>query len=81
MWCSGIPHIYDQLEQGSLSDGYRSFEHARMSRQPYVALLLATRCLYVKLMQHSGIPEIYCQIGGTFPWVDVHSAMCETYVV
>ena len=47
------------------SDGYRSLEkNVRMSRWPYVVLLLATRCLYVKLMQCSGIPEIYGDIGG-----------------
>ena len=33
IWCSGIPHIYDQLEEGaSLPDGYRSSENVRMSR-------------------------------------------------
>ena len=67
--------------RGSSSDEYRSCEYVRMSRQPYVVLLLATRCLNVKHMQCSGILEIYCQMGGHLPWVDVHSAMCETDVV
>ena len=32
IWCSGIPHIYDHLEEGvSSSDGYRSSENVRMS--------------------------------------------------
>ena len=32
-WCSGIPHIYDQLEEGvSSSDRYRSSENLRLSR-------------------------------------------------
>ena len=32
IWCSGILHIYDQLEGVSLSDGYRSSENVMMSR-------------------------------------------------
>ena len=32
MWCSGMPHIYGELEEGVISsDGYRSSEHVRMS--------------------------------------------------
>ena len=33
VWCSDIPHIYDQLEEeGSSSDGYKPSENVRMSR-------------------------------------------------
>ena len=48
----------------SSADRYRSSENLRMSRQPYAVLLMATRCLYVKPMQCSGIPQIHGQIGG-----------------
>ena len=81
IWCGGIPHISDGLDAVRSSDGYSSSENVRMSRRPYVVLLLATRCLYVKLMHCSGIPSIYGQMGVYLPWVDVHSAICETYLV
>ena len=42
----------------------QSSENVRMSRRPYVVLLLATRCLYVKLMQCSGIALICGHMGG-----------------
>ena len=41
--------------------------------------------LYVKLMWCSGVAQIYGQLeergGVSLPWVDVHSAIYETYVV
>ena len=48
--------------RGQLVWGYSSSENMTMSRWPYIVLLLATRCLYVKLIQCSGIPEIYGQL-------------------
>ena len=41
-WCSGIPQIW--LIGGQVIWGYTWSEHMRMSRWPYVVLLLATRC-------------------------------------
>ena len=39
--------------------------------------------LYVKLIQCSGITQIYCQLDGGvhLHWVYVHSAICATYSV
>ena len=46
LWCSGIPYIYAQLEEGvgSVCHGYM-----------YILL-------YVKLIWCSGFPEIYAQL-------------------
>ena len=70
MWnWSGVVVFYTSMINWrgvSSSDGYRSSENVMMSRWPYVVLLLATRCLYVKLMQCSGTPEIYGEMGVTF---------------
>ena len=37
--------------------------------------------LYVKILLCSGIAYIYGQLGVHLPSVNVHSAICETYVV
>ena len=38
--------------------------------------------LYIKLIQCSGIPYIYGHLEGVhLPYVYVHSAICETYLV
>ena len=65
IWCSGIPYIYPQLEEG-----VGSVCHS------YMCILL-----YMRLMWCSGVAEIYGQLeegGVSLPWVDVHSATCET---
>ena len=69
LWCSGIAYIYCALEEGveSICHGYMCI------------------VLYMKLIWCNGFPADLCSIGGgggvNLPWVDVHCAIYETYVV
>ena len=51
----------------------------------YVCLWYMCILLYVKLIWCSGFPGIYALLeergGVSLPWVYVHSALCETYMV
>ena len=53
--------------RGSSSDGYRSCEHVRMSRQPYVELLLATRCLMLNSCSVVVFQKSIVKWGDIFP--------------
>ena len=67
--CSSFPGIYAHLEErvGSVCHGYMCF------------------LLCVKLIWCSGFPEIYSgldEVGEvSLPWVHVHSAICEAYLL
>ena len=87
IWCSGIPQIYGQLEEGALgyvnSAIYETYLVQWYSIDlwsiggggPWYMCIL----LYVKLIWCSVIPYIMVNWRGTL--VYVHSAICETYVV
>ena len=68
-WCSGIPYIYAQLEEGvgSVCHGYMCI------------------LLYVKHIWCCGFSRDLCLIGGgngvSLSWVYLHSSICETYLV
>ena len=51
----------------------------------YICLQYMYILLYVKLLWCSGFSRDLCLIGGggrvSLPWVYVHSAICETYLV
>ena len=69
IWCNGFPKIYVQLQEGvgSICHGYMCI------------------VLYMKLMWCNGFPKIYAQLeeggGVNLPWVYVHCAIYETYLV
>ena len=70
IWCNGFPEIYSPLEMG-----------VGLICHGYMCIML-----YMKLIWCNGFPEIYGQSeegrsGVILPWVDVHCAIYETYVV
>ena len=82
MWCSGIPHFYDQLEGAAHLVGTGHVNMSECQDDLMSVPLLATRCLNFKFMQHVVVfQKSIVKWGRHLPWVDVHSAMCETYVV
>ena len=90
MWCSGIPQIYGQLEEGPWSMCILLYVRLKWCSgilQIYGQLEGAYICpkfmcilLYVNLMQCAGISQIYGQLEEDTQ-VYVHSAICEIYLV
>ena len=90
IWCSGIPQIYGQMEEGALV-----YVHSAICGiylvwwcsidlwligGGYICPKYICILLYVKLILCGGIPQIYGQMEqGAL--VYVHSAIYETYVV
>ena len=70
MWCNDFPEIYAQLEEG--------WGQSAMG-------ICASRYTYMKLIWCNGFPAIYAQLeegsGVNLPWIYVHCAMYETYLV
>ena len=68
IWCNGFPEIYAGLEEGGQS-----------------AIGICALCyIYLKLIWCNGFPKIYAQLEGdgvNLPWVYVHCAIYETYLV
>ena len=89
IWCSGIPQMYGQLEEGALVDVHSAICETYLVQwysiflwliRGYICSKYMCILLYVKLIQCSGIPQTYGQLEeGAF--VYVHSVICETYLV
>ena len=72
IWCSGIPQIYDQLEEGYLGIcafcymlnlfGVVVFHRSMVAWRGKMCLEYMFILLYVKLIWCSGIPQIYGQL-------------------
>ena len=95
MGCNGFAWIYGQLAEESICHGYMcillymKLIGCNGFACIYGPLAEGSIChgymcilLYMRLIGFNGFAWIYCQLAGVhLPWVDVHSAICETYVV
>ena len=72
IWCSGIPEIYGQLEEGGFGicalcyicnlDGIVVFHRSMVNWRGCTSALGICAFFYMKLIWCSGIPEIYGQL-------------------
>ena len=88
IWCSGIPQIYGQLEEGALVYLHSSISETYLVQWYYIDLWSIGAggpwymciLLYLKLTSCCGIPQIYGQFEeGALLYL--HSAISDTYLV